>query len=66
VAISVHGVRERRRSLPDTVHHRFAHRRQTDLPAGDDPGPVLKSLRREGLGSLAGIQRCAHPFANLI
>lgn len=58
MAISVHGVRKRRRRLPDTIHYCPDRRGKAVLPAGDDPGAILQPVSREDLGPRAGIQRC--------
>jgi len=55
MAISVHGLRERRRRLSDTVHHHFNRRRKTVLFAGDDLRTILQPIILEDLGPCAGI-----------
>jgi len=55
MAIPVHGVRKRRRRVPDTIHHHPDNRRKAVLPAGDDPRTVLQSVSHKDLGPFAGI-----------
>lgn len=57
LAISVHGVRERRRRLPDSLRSGPLHYRQAFLLYGDDSGTVHQPVLRTDMVRLARVPR---------
>lgn len=57
LAISVHGLRERRRRLSNSLHNSALRNRQTLLLHGDDPRAVHQQILRADLVGVACIPR---------